>query len=124
MMGSRVERGRPMEDQRELRGQADPGAGAQGRGFTRLYRVEPIPSGREWAEWEKNARDGLGITQAEGRWFVADPSMLDWYREDAIGPTRTVYVDVPTADLEKYRVSSSTEQYGRRPVKSFSRDPE
>jgi hypothetical protein len=31
---------------------------------------------------------------------------------------------VPTADLEKYRVSNSEEQIGRRPVSSFSRDPE
>jgi hypothetical protein len=113
-----------MEDQRELRRQADPGAGAQGRGFTRLYRVEPIPGGREWAEWEKITREELGIARAEGRWFVADPSLLDWYREDAIGPTRTVYVDVPTDDLERYRVSNSTEQYGHRPVRSYSRDPE
>jgi hypothetical protein len=31
---------------------------------------------------------------------------------------------VPTADLEKYRVSNCTEQIGSRPVKSYSRDPE
>jgi len=65
-----------------------------------------------------------GHTEAEGRWFVADPSMLDWYREDAAGPTRTVYVDVPTVDLDQYRVSNSQERIGRRSVASYSKDPE
>ncbi len=51
--------------------------------------------------------------------------MRDWYRaHHDPDPTRTVYVDVPTADLEKYRVSNITEQSGRRSVKSYSRDPE
>jgi hypothetical protein len=113
-----------MADQREPQGRADPGAGAQGRGFTRLYRAEPIPGGKEWAEWVEVTRDELGITQAEGRWFVADPALLDWYREDAVGPTHTVYVDVPTAELERYRVANSEERIGLRPVRSFSRDPE
>ena len=44
---------------------------------------------------------------------MADPSLLNWYREDAAGPTRTVFVDVPTADLEEYRVSNSEEQIGQ-----------
>ena len=41
------------------------------------------------------------------------------------GPaTQTLFVDVPTAELEEYRVSNSAEQIGHRPVKSYSRDPE
>jgi hypothetical protein len=92
--------------------------------YTRLYRVEAVPRGGETPEWIKQGQDALGIAEASGRWFVADPALLDWYREDAAGPTRTVFVDVPTADLESYRVSSSTEQIGRRPVRSYSRDPE
>jgi hypothetical protein len=43
---------------------------------------------------------------------------------DAPSPTRTVFVDVPTGDLEKYRVANVAEAIGRRPVRSYSRDPE
>ena len=89
-----------------------------------LYRVESASSEGSMSDWIKQGQDASGHTEAKGRWFVSDPSMLDWYRED-IGPNAvTVYVNVPAADLEKYRVSNCTEQFGHRTVMSFSRDPE
>jgi hypothetical protein len=90
---------------------------------TRLYRAESAVRG-EFSDWRKEALDASGHTEAEGRWFVADPAMLDWYKADIGANTVVAYVDVPTAELERYRISNSTEQIGRRPVRSYSRDPE
>jgi hypothetical protein len=113
-----------MADQREPRGQAGPAGAAPEPGFTRLYRVEPDGPEVGRPDWVRQAQAESGHLEAEGRWFVADPVLLDWYREDAAGPTRTVFVDVPTADMERYRVANSEERIGLRPVRSFSRDPE
>ena len=113
-----------MADQRKPRGQADPAAGAVEPGFTRLYRVEPDGPDDKRPDWIRQAQAETGHLDAEGRWFVADAALLAWYREDASGPTRTAYVDVPSSDLEQYRVANSEERIGVRPVKSFSRDPE
>lgn len=82
-----------------------------------------MPDGRATSDWIRESQIATGHAGAEGRWFVADSTMLDWYREDAGGPTRTLFVDVPTAHLETYRVSNCTEQIGHRPVKTYSRDP-
>jgi hypothetical protein len=92
-------------------------------GFTRLYRVEPafrasIP------DWRSEHPLMAGILEAQGRWFVSDPTLLDWYLEDSIGRMKTIFVDVPTADLESYRVSNSTERIGPRSVRSYSKDPD
>jgi hypothetical protein len=53
--------------------------------MTRLYRAEPAPSEGNIPDWIKQEQDASGHTEAKGRWFVTDPTMLDWYKED-IGP--------------------------------------
>ncbi|WP_020474192.1 MobF family relaxase [Zavarzinella formosa] len=97
--------------------------GQAASGHTRLFRVEPAQRAVH-ADWIQAAQAERGHTEAQDRWFVQDPAMLEWYRQDAKGPTITTYVDVPTADLERYRVRNVTEQIsGRTPV-SFSKDPD
>src|SRR3954463_9321187 len=50
--------------------------------FTRLYRIQSSAK-VEAPDWVKQGQIESGHIQAEGRWFVADPAMLDWYRADA-----------------------------------------
>src|ERR1700722_18546099 len=92
-------------------------------GFTRLYRVEPA-SKASIPDWKRDHPLMAGILEAQGRWFVSDPTLLDWYLEDSIGRMKTMFVDVPTADLENYRVSNSNERIGHRLVRSYSKDPD
>ena len=91
-------------------------------GMTRLYREEPIRVAPV-ADWIADGLRATGALDARDRWFVQDRTMLDWYREDAAGPTRTVFVDIPTADLEAYRVCNVTETIAGRAPASFSKDP-
>lgn len=93
---------------------------------TRLYRAEgvgPRVPGRV-PDWIKQGQDASGHTEAAGRWFTSEPDSLKWYQEDAGPNARVSYVDVPTSDLEKYRVANSKEEIAGRRVASFSRDPE
>lgn len=92
-------------------------------GLVRLYRIEPRHKS-DLPDWIVRGLAESGHSEAEGRWFVRDPEMLDWYREDIAGEARVVFVDVPPEDAEKYRVSNIQETIGLRPVKSFSKDPE
>jgi hypothetical protein len=92
-----------------------------------LWRVEPDvgrPGERpppERADWLHEALVASGAWDAMGRWFAADPSLLDWYaREHEVDPPvawRVVRIDVDAASLEAWRVSAQAEA-GR-----FSRDP-
>lgn len=94
-------------------------------GFTRLYRADAKPGGNKAPDWAIEGKRESGQAEAEGRWFTQDKDALDWYRRDAGDGSLTHYVDVPTADLDKFRVSNNTERFGTgRPVKSYSRDPE
>lgn len=104
----------------------DAGTPEVGAGRTRLFRVEGPPSEKPTPDWIKEGQAASGHTEAAGRWFaLGDKEQLDWYRKDAGPGNKTHYVDIPTADLEKYRVSNSTETIGEgRSVKSFSRDPD
>ena len=113
-------RGSTHEVRSELQDTATLSPERQG-GMTRLYRVEPIKAG-QFADWIHEARQKRGITEAEGRWFVQKPEMLGWYREDAGVPTKTTYIDLPTRDLEIYRVSNVTETIAGRTPASFSKD--
>jgi hypothetical protein len=88
-------------------------------GATRLYRAEPrnevvLP------EWIRQAKEADGSLAAQGRWFVADPSMLDFYVADQGGTdnSRLRYVDIPTEELDAHRVANNPK------AASFSRDPE
>lgn len=85
----------------------------------RLYRLEPTgPDVRP--DWIKQEQAASGHAGAEGRWFVQDPKMLDWYRQDAgDAPTRIVSIDVPRSQLEQYRVANAD-----KGVQRYSRDPQ
>lgn len=92
------------------------------KGMTRLYRAESKIK-KELPDWIKQEQQSSGHIAAQGRWYVKDKSLLDFYLKD-IGPNaKTSYIDVPSKDVNKYLVENSTERLGGRTVKSFSRDP-
>ncbi|MGA0871462.1 MAG: hypothetical protein ACO3SJ_01165, partial [Phycisphaerales bacterium] len=79
-------------------------------GMTRLYRVQLRPEFRRELpadDWRSQAMRASGTMDAQGRWFFEDAAQAEFYLED-IGRDRAeiVAVDVPTADLDKYRVSN------------------
>lgn len=63
-------------------------------GVTRLYRIE---GGNRSAK--------LRPVQAANRWFTDTPAHLGFYADSAGEKASVKYIDVPTSDLEKYRVS-------------------
>lgn len=80
----------------------------------RLYRVDsrggkPVPS------WMLDDPDFKSIKDATGRWFTADPDHLNWYLADAGKDAKISAVDIPKANLEKYRVANQSQD-----VKQFS----
>lgn len=88
-------------------------------GFTRLYRGRPVPGQqpKKLPEWV-----GQEIEPVAGRWFASGKDIAGWYiRPEHIGEMKgeMVYVDVPSSDVGKYRVSSASPE-----VRSFSSDPE
>jgi hypothetical protein len=87
-------------------------------GMTRLYRGEAAPGGvNTLPDWVKQARNEKGITDAQGRWFTDKLENAKWYQKEAGETGRISYVDVPTKDLEQYRVSNMKD------VSRFSKDP-
>ncbi len=95
---------------------------APAKGMTRLYRAESKTK-KNPPEWVAHEQKQSGHSDAEGRWYVKDKSLLDFYVKD-IGPSAKIkHIDVPTSEVNKYLVSRSTERLGDRSVKSFSRDP-
>lgn len=97
---------------------------ALAEGMTRLYRAEGAPS-QDIADWLRQGMIDSGQTEAAGRWFIQDKSLLEFYRDDSGPDARLFYVDVPAADLEQYRVTNNTDRFGTgRPVASYSKDPE
>jgi hypothetical protein len=94
-------------------------------GYTRLYRGEAGPAKTKPVEgWLQDALKGSDQQKAGGRWFTADPAALEWYLRDAGEGAVTQYVDVPTADLEKYRVANLDETVDGLKPRAFSRDPD
>jgi hypothetical protein len=95
-------------------------------GHVRLFRAEVRPEVRRAApEWVAAGQRESGMAEAEGRWFVADRSMLDFYVKDiGAASSRIVYVDVPLEVAEAHRVSNLKEEIAGRTPASFSRDPE
>jgi hypothetical protein len=93
-------------------------------GMVRLYRAEPAET-QVPPEWVKQAQDASGHTEAAGRWFTDKLQFIeDFYKADAGKSARVVYVDVPAAEAEKYRVSKTTELVKGKSPREFSRDPE
>lgn len=79
-------------------------------GMTRLYRVQPRAEARRRLDpgsWQYQAMESSGTIAAQGRWFTDNPEHASFYVND-IGRKNAeiVAVDVPTADLDKYRVSN------------------
>ena len=86
-------------------------------GYTCLYRIEPTKKA-DYPDWLKEMRKEKGFEDAQGRWYTDDETTLDWYREDTGTENRTVYIDVPTEQVEQYRVINQPDK-----VKRFSKDP-
>jgi hypothetical protein len=100
---------------------------AQTPGYsTRLYRAEPTTQAQV-PDWIRQGQEESGHAGAQGRWFVQDPAMLDWYHNDIPGASHTVSVDVPKANLEQYRVSNQplgVQRFSRDPANEFFLPPE
>ena len=102
------------------------------QGTTRLYRIGPTPAEAEQMRATRNVPDWLqdatrlsGADAASGRWFTHDPAEAEWYaREHPNGTVR--YVDVPTADLERYRAINQpgAKDFTSRPEHDFFLPPE
>ena len=88
--------------------------------MTRLYRGEPEPgSGEKIPQWlAEDPEYQKRMKDVSGRWFVADPELAQWYVKDAVGKGRMSYVDVPTAELEQYRVKNQPD------ARRYSLDPD
>lgn len=87
-----------------------------------LYRAEAAPTGWRPPEWIKEAQDRSGQTEASDRWFTRHQDGLEWYVRNAGPRARVFTVDVPTSELEAFRVSNNKEVIAGRSVASFSRD--
>lgn len=92
----------------------------------RLYRIEnpdrkPKPPGH----WLWNNPTYAASVNSWGRWFTDDPKTLEYYLQD-IPNAHVVYVDVPAAEAEQYRVSNMKTKPGQgaldNPV-AYSLDP-
>lgn len=91
-----------------------------------VYRAEVKPEFRKDApDYVKQAQSDNGIKDASGRWFVEDPSLLDFYVKD-IGADKAhiVSTQVKRSELEQHRVSKTTETIAGKSPKSFSKDPD
>lgn len=100
-----------------------PGTPSPEPGMTRLYRFNvtgapdaPIP------EWMRGTPEHASIAEATGRWFTDDPAEAQWYAAHHEGKGHTTFVDVPTAEAERHRVSNLSS--GEGTPRSFSRRPE
>lgn len=92
--------------------------------MTRLYRVRVRPDKvAKRPDWITEHHEESGWLTAERRWFVADLSELDFYTKDYGDDGEIVYVDVPTEDVEQYRVSNIVPS-GNVDPKKFSGRPE
>ena len=93
-------------------------------GYVRLYRAEYAGPRRNIPDWITQGQDASGHTEAAGRWFVEDRSMLDFYLNDIGEHGAVFYVDVPEEVAARSRVSSTSETVMGRTPASFSKDPE
>lgn len=89
-------------------------------GFTRIYRFAVKNQERgKVSDWVAQSEEYQNMLKATGRWFSDDFDEAMWYvKENPEG--ELLYVDIPTKDLEGYRVSNIVETPdGLRP-KDFS----
>src|SRR5688572_18109527 len=86
-----------------------------------LYRAEPVaPQADSRPEWIMIEQMENGHLAAEGRWFAQNLAQVAWYVNDIGGmdKARIATVDIPSTDLERYRVINQPE------ARRFSKDPE
>ncbi len=89
--------------------------------LTRLYRVDGVP-GAGLPDWLQESDEAKKIKGATGRWFTADPEHLEFYLRDAGPGAKINIVDVPTSELEQFRVTNQppeVSRYSARPHEEF-----
>lgn len=95
-------------------------------GMVRLYRAESAAGETPVPDWVRESEFYKNAAEARGRWFTQEPDSLEWYQNENRGKIH--FVDVPKADLEKYRVSNIKEKTGgketRENPRAFSARPE
>lgn len=87
-------------------------------GHVRLYRGEAPETGVQLPPWLQEDPNVNQIRDtARGRWFTDDVELAKWYQKDAGEHGKLTYIDVPTDQLEQYRVVNNPE------AMRFSLDP-
>lgn len=81
------------------------GEGGSSEGMLRLYRMRPAEGGiAPVADWIAESESYRNMLAARGRWFTDDLQEALWYaREHPQG--EIVFVDLPRAEAETFRVS-------------------
>lgn len=119
-------------DARAAKDLADPGeddgeVSVPKEGTTKLYRAEGGEQGNGVPDWMNSGHDQFENSKAaEGRWFTDSLEEAEWYIKNEYPNGKIVTVDVPTSEVEKYRVSNSKAsdtdnpaKYSARPDKEF-----
>lgn len=74
-------------------------------GSVRLWRMDPADGGlAPVSSWISETEAYRNMVAARGRWFTDDREEAEWYAEEHPGG-RLVFVDLPEAVAESYRVS-------------------
>ena len=96
-------------------------------GTVRLYRAETRTGGPGVSDWIKDHPTYKNTLAASGRWFTDDIEEARYYLQDNPG-AKLVEVEVPAAEVERYRVSNLPEVPGGKNAaenpRAFSRRPE
>src|SRR3990167_4978760 len=91
-------------------------------GYTRLWRGETKPRPPETSKASEINRDTFEPEEFKGRWFTEDRATTEPYTRAIHDPGgRQMYVDVPTKDLDLYRVSKNpaAKTHSLSPSKEF-----
>ena len=92
--------------------------------FTRIYRFAvKNPERAKVADWIADTEKYQNMLKATGRWFSDDIDEAKWY-ESLTPEGELLYIDIPTKDLESYRVSNIIETPDGLNPRAESRRPE
>lgn len=92
--------------------------------FTRIYRFAvKNPERAKVADWIADTEQYQNMLKATGRWFSDDIDEAKWY-ESLTPEGELLYIDIPTRDLESYRVSNIIETPDGLNPRAESRRPE
>lgn len=103
------------------------GPGFEAPKMVRLYRGETKPGPPSWGRSGEIDRATFEPPEFRGRWFTPDPDVAKPYARAAHDPDgRIIYVDVPEADLEAYRVVNvpGARKHSLQPRSEFVLPPE